>query len=166
MPDPAPPKRCVIADDVRSSREAVGVWLRECGFECLLSEDGKQAWDNVESQPPDLLITDLEMPNLCGLELLEKIRGAEDERINQVPVLVMTSLQDGQTSRVVQQMGGDGLLQKPLDKQSTLAVILELVSGRHSFRPILQPRDDFNLNDNGKISPTLRRLLITVAKNR
>ncbi len=165
MPNSAPPKRCVIADDVRASRETVGKWLRECGFECQLAENGQLARELIYEQPPDLLVTDLEMPELCGLELLEKIRQTDDESIRKLPVLVMTSLHDGQTLNIVQQLGGDGLLHKPLDKQATLSVILDLVSARHSFQQIVHPDDDTCVKGKGVISPTLRRLLNTVAKN-
>ncbi len=165
MSDPTPPKRCVIADDVRASRDTVGSWLGECGFECSLAENGQRAWELMNEQPPDLLVTDLEMPILCGLELLEKTRQATDQRICKIPVLIMTSLRDGQTLKIVRQMGGDGLLQKPLDKLATLSLILDLVSGRVGEQFGLHPGEDEGVEDHGLISPTLRRLLKTVAKN-
>lgn len=140
-------------------------WLRECGFECRLAENGQVAWELIQEQPPDLLVTDLEMPESCGLELLEKIRQADDESIHKLPVLVMTSLHDSQTLKIVQQMQGNGLLQKPLDKQATLSVILDLVSARQNLQQIMQPEDGKCVTGKGVISPTLRRLLNTVAKN-
>ena len=165
MPDSAPPKRCVIADDVRASRETVGSWLRECGFECALAGNGQHAWELVKEQPPDLLVTDFEMPVLCGLELLEKTREADDEQLCELPVLVMTSLCDRQTLNIVQQMGGDGLLQKPLDKRATLATILDLISSRKSLQQIVYSDDENSVKGKGMISPALRRLLQTVARN-
>ncbi|TWU38812.1 Response regulator MprA [Novipirellula aureliae] len=164
MPNSAPPKRCVIADDVRASRETVGKWLRESGFDCRLLENGQLAWEVIKDRSPDLLVTDLEMPELCGFELLEKIRESDDESIRDLPVLIMTSLQDVQTRSVVQQLGGDGLLQKPLDKHATLSVILDLVSAGRSLRERAHPDEDTCVKGRGVISPTLRRLLSTVAK--
>ncbi len=163
MPVLTPPKRCVIADDVRASRESVGNWLKECAFECKLAENGQQAWEMILDQPPDLIITDLEMPYLCGLELLERTRQSDDDRISEVPVLVMTSLRDAQTCDIVRKLGGDGLLLKPLDKHTTFSMILDLVSGRHSFPGFVQPGDEANVQGSGVVSPTLRRLLKTVA---
>ncbi|WP_197454299.1 response regulator [Stieleria varia] len=155
----------MIADDVRASRETVATWMQECGFQCTLAKNGLQAWQAICHQPPDLLITDLEMPGLCGLELLERIRQSDYEPISSVPVLVMTSLRDGQTLTIVQQMGGDALLQKPLCKQSTLSVVLDLVAGDHASRRVVHPLDDSVVTGSGVISPTLRRLLKTVAKS-
>ena len=165
MPDVAAPKRCVIADDVRASRETVRNWLRECGFHCTLAENGQQAWELINDHPPDLLVTDLEMPIVCGFELLEKIRQSEVNRICELPVLVMTSLRDGQTSNIVQQMGGDGLLQKPLDKRAILSVVLDLVSGHHGLQQVVHPQETECIRGEGVISPTLRRLLKTVARD-
>ncbi|TWU48361.1 response regulator [Rubripirellula reticaptiva] len=161
----AKPKRCVIADDVRASRKTVSAWLRQNEFECTEVEDGLLAWDAICEQPPDLLVTDLEMPNLCGLELLEKVRHAENEQIRQIPVLVMTSLRDGQTLNVVRSLGGSGLLHKPLDMQATLSVILNLVAGHDNIRSYSQCVGDAGSPIDGAISPTLRRLLKTVAKH-
>ncbi len=140
------------------------MWLRDCGFDCALAENGQQAWDLICECHTDLLLTDLEMPEMCGLELLQKVRHAADERICKLPVLVMTSLRDGQTLNVVLQMNGDGLFQKPLDRQATLSAILDLVAGRTSLRHIAQSGNTC-VQGNGLISPTFRRLLKTVAKN-
>ncbi|MDV6029267.1 MAG: response regulator [Phycisphaera sp. RhM] len=166
MTDDALPKRCVIADDVRSSRAKVGKWLNGCGFDCVLAENGLEAWESIQNHPPDLLVTDLEMPLLCGLELLEKVRQSDNKRIGRLPVLVMTSLLDSQTLNVVRKLGGDGLLQKPLDKEKTLSVILELVAGKNCLQRFSVPDSDSNPSGDGVISPTLRRLIKTVAKGK
>jgi CheY-like chemotaxis protein len=159
----APPKRCVIADDVRASRETVRNWLCECEFDCVMAENGQQAWELICDQPSDLLITDLEMPELSGLELLEKVRCCNNTDIDKMPVLVITSLRDGQTLSIVQQMGGDALLQKPLDKRATLSTILDLIAGRQHLQHAVQAGETREF-ENGVISPTLRRLLQAVAK--
>lgn len=159
-------KRCVIADDTRAFRELIARWLRSCHFRCELAENGLQAWELIETEPPDLLVTDLEMPKLCGLELLERIRQADQKSIRKLPVLVMTSLQDGQTLNIVRSIGGNGLLHKPLDRQATLSVVLNLVAGKHALDRINDPDPKCPSGQNGVISPTLRRLLSTVASYR
>ncbi|PAY18655.1 response regulator [Rhodopirellula sp. SM50] len=166
MTDDALSKRCVIADDVRSSRTKVGKWLDGCGFDCVLAENGLEAWRSVQNDPPDLLVTDLEMPLICGLELLEKVRQSDNERIRKLPVLVMTSLLDAQTLSVVRTMGGDGLLQKPLDRETTLSVVLNLLAGKKCLQQISDPDSGAPPCGDGVISPTLRRLIKTVAKGK
>ncbi|MCS7469770.1 response regulator [Stieleria sp. ICT_E10.1] len=166
MTEDAPPKRCVIADDVRSSRAKVGNWLDGCGFDCVFAENGLEAWESIRNHPPDLLVTDLEMPLLCGLELLEKIRRSDNKRIGQLPVLVMTSLLDSQTLDVVRKLGGDGLLQKPLDKENTLSVILDLIAGKKCLQRFSARDSDCSPSGEGVISPTLRRLIKTVAEGK
>ncbi len=165
MPKSALSKRCLIADDVRSSRDTVGIWLGECGFDCTLVDNGQAAWESISEHPPDLLVTDLEMPMLSGLQLLDKVRHAADHRISHLPVLIMTSLRDGKTLSIVQEMGGDGLLEKPLEKHSTLSTILELVAGQLHGQQINRSDDEHPSPGLGMISPTLRRLLSAVAKH-
>jgi hypothetical protein len=77
----------------------------------------------------------------------------------------MTSLRDGQTMKIVQQLGGDGLLQKPLDKRATLSAVLDLVSLRHSLQTFAHSAESECVEGKGVISPTLRHLLKTVAQN-
>jgi len=165
MVNSVPPKRCVIADDLRASRELVRAWLRESGFQCEVVDQGDLAWQLIRNQPPDLLITDIEMPVCCGLELLLRVRQSPFGKIKNLPVLTMTSLCDSQTRNVILSMGGDGLLIKPLEKKSTLATILDLIANRETVDRFF--KDNCNQNDasSGVISPTLRRLVRTVALN-
>lgn len=155
-----PIQKCVIADDTRSPRELVANWLRACQFECHVAENGLQAWESICCDPPDLLITDLEMPVLCGLELLERVRQSDDKQIRELPVLVMTSLRDGHMLEVVKSLGGNALLHKPLAKKPTLSVVLNLIAGRHALGSEV---DDHHDMPRSVVSPTLRRLLATVA---
>ncbi|QDT04698.1 Chemotaxis protein CheY [Rubripirellula lacrimiformis] len=157
--------RCLIADDVRASREVVLTWLKECQVDCEVAVDGQQAWEAIQRRPPNLLITDLDMPIISGLELIQRIRQSVDDAICQIPVLVVTGLCDGKAAKVVQTMGGNGLLQKPLDKRCTISAVLNLLSEEAdqavtSGSAVLasQPGD-------GMISPTLRRLIATMELN-
>jgi len=141
-------------------------WLSQCGMHCVVAGTGEQAWQQIQEHPPHLVITDIEMPCGSGLELLLSIRRHPDPAIHQIPVLVMTSLLDGQTERTVQQFGGDGLLIKPLDRESVYSVVLELLASRslHVLSKEPQEPDDGAPEKDGPISPTLRRLLRVVAQ--
>ncbi|TWT94345.1 response regulator [Neorhodopirellula pilleata] len=155
--------RCLIADDVRSTHRVLSRWLRDCGLQCESASDGHVAWERLQSLDVDLLITDIEMPQCSGLELLQRIRNSPDQRIATTPVLVMTSLDDRDVEGAVQKLGGDGLLIKPLEKNSTLPVILEvIVSGVHGREFWINHRQCETQNET-RVSPTLQRLLRHVA---
>src|SRR6056297_447785 len=161
----SPSKRCLIADDVRGSREALRCWLEECGFDCTLVDDGEQAWQAIQADPPGLLITDIEMPHCSGLELLQRMRRDASERVRTIPVLVITSLHDCKTLETVRQLGGNGLLTKPLEKHSTYSVILDLIAEEPQLDAFAMDWVNAEISKQGAISPTLRRLLEKVAAN-
>ncbi|TWU31145.1 response regulator [Novipirellula artificiosorum] len=157
MPNSAPPKRCVIADDVRASREIVGKWRRACGFECRVAENGQVAWELIKEQPSDLLVTDLEMPELCGLELLEKTRQAGDESIRKMPVLVMTSLHDGQTLNIVQRAC------HPTDSRAKIVSLT--TAGKRKLRKLWKCRQTIRDDMQGCMTPDQADTLIPLHQN-
>ncbi|QDV71212.1 Response regulator MprA [Rosistilla carotiformis] len=159
MPTPEQPKRCVIADDVRASREVLRSWLTDCHFECILAHDGDQAWEAIENHPPDLLITDIEMPHCCGLELLRRVRAASSAEIQSIPVLVITSLHDSQIQPTIQRLGGNGLLTKPLDQYSTYVTVLAVLAPETDQESFIVSDPDGKITGDGLVSPTFRRLL-------
>src|ERR1019366_6234991 len=64
------PPRILVVDDERSMRELLAIVLRREGYEVLLAENGRAAIDLLEREPVDLLISDIKMPDLSGVEVL------------------------------------------------------------------------------------------------
>ena len=78
----------LVADDVAADRGFVGGILKgDTKFEILFAVDGADALQRIESSPPDLVLTDMMMPNIDGLELVHAVR----ERYAHIPVILMTS---------------------------------------------------------------------------
>ncbi|QDS90752.1 hypothetical protein EC9_49680 [Rosistilla ulvae] len=160
MPNLEQTKRCVIADDVRASREILRSWLCDCQFECVLAADGDEAWEAIQREPPDLLITDIEMPNCCGLKLLQRVRADPSPQIHSIPVVMITSLHDGQIEQTIERLGGNGLLAKPLDQYSTYAIVLAVLAAAGTDQEKLIVSDpNGKISGDGLVSPTFRRLL-------
>lgn len=158
------PNRCLIADDVRATHRVLSRWLRDCGLQCESASDGNTAWERLQSLDVNLVITDIEMPECSGLKLLQRIRNSPIPKVASTPVLVMTSLDDRDVEDAVQKLGGDGLLIKPLEKSSTLPMILEVaVSGIHGREFWIDNRHCDASNET-RVSPTLQRLLREVAE--
>ena len=67
---PRRPARILVGDDERSMRELLAIVLRREGYEVLLAENGRTAIENLEREPVDLLISDIKMPDLSGVEVL------------------------------------------------------------------------------------------------
>lgn len=86
---PAAP-RVLLAEDTAVTRQLLAQILQQGGFEVLAVPDGAQALAALRTQPPDLLLTDVEMPELGGLELVRRVRA--DPRTADLPVVLLTSL--------------------------------------------------------------------------
>jgi DNA-binding NtrC family response regulator len=78
--------RVLVVDDRRSSRQALAAELEDAGFDVIEAEDGSHGWSRFCARTPDLVITDMVMPESDGIELLTRIRSR-----SQVPVVVFTA---------------------------------------------------------------------------
>jgi len=82
--------KILLAEDSSFYRNLLSSYLVAAGYEVITAEDGLQAWEKLKMEPVDLLITDIEMPNMTGFELTQKIR--EDTQLKDLPVIAVTSL--------------------------------------------------------------------------
>ena len=88
--DPVVPSRCVlVADDERFIVDLISTLLEEEGFQVLKAYDGEEAWELARRNRPALVISDVSMPRLDGLGLLDRLRGTRG--LSQTPVILMIS---------------------------------------------------------------------------
>jgi len=88
QPDADPPKRILVVDDDGDIRRLNAEALMLLGFEVDAAEDGSVAWDNIQENSYDLMITDNRMPKVTGVELLKKMRAARMA----LPVIMATGV--------------------------------------------------------------------------
>ncbi len=108
----------LVAEDSPLQRQLVAGTLKAEGFLVLEAEDGAVAWDILEKVAVDLLVTDVEMPNLTGLELAVKVRG--DQRFGAMPVLMLTTLSGFEQIKAGFDAGASDYLVKPLKGEREL----------------------------------------------
>jgi len=114
-PDLQSRPRVLVADDSRVIRMAI---KRILGADYDLVEvgDGASAWDCVREDAKILaLVTDIEMPNVDGYELICRIRGAEDSRLRELPVIAITGADDEATKQRAFACGATDFIIKPID---------------------------------------------------
>ena len=111
--------RVLIADDNADMREYLTNLLRNSGYEVSDVADGRQALEAIRSQVPDLLISDVMMPELDGLELLTALR--RDLRTAALPVLLLSARAGQEASIEGLQAGADDYLVKPFAAAELLA---------------------------------------------
>ncbi|HLI29199.1 MAG TPA: response regulator transcription factor [Chloroflexota bacterium] len=108
--------RILIVDDEPNLRHAVGYNLRREGFEVLEAADGETALECARAQRPSLIILDLMLPGMDGLDVCRRLR----ERSN-VPILMLTA-RDSEVDRVVGlELGADDYLAKPFSMRELVA---------------------------------------------
>lgn len=82
--------RVIIIDDDSTTRRIVSRLVKQIGFmEFVEAEDGQQAYDLMQESDFDLVLSDLDMPVMNGMELLEKVRA--DERLSKIPFIMVTA---------------------------------------------------------------------------
>jgi diguanylate cyclase (GGDEF)-like protein/PAS domain S-box-containing protein len=116
----------LIVDDKESNRDMLSRRLQRQGFEVLLAEDGPQALASIRAQAPDMVLLDIRMPGMSGIEVLQAIR--ERHSPTQLPVIMVTA--EGHSASIVEalQMGANDYITKPVDMPVALARIRTLLS--------------------------------------
>lgn len=116
-PDPSPQvrPRVLVADDSRVIRMAIKRILGE-EYELIEVGDGASAWDRVrEDADIQALVTDIEMPNVDGYELICRMRGSEQARLREMPVIAITGAEDEATKQRAFACGATDFIIKPID---------------------------------------------------
>ncbi len=113
-------KRVLFVEDEQSLRRVVEFQLREAGYEPLLAENGVGGYELFTETQPDLVITDLAMPEMNGIELTRRIKAASPD----TPVIVITAFGEIKTAVEAMKSGAEDYLTKPLDWDE-LRIIIE-----------------------------------------
>jgi two-component system, cell cycle response regulator DivK len=108
-----PPAIILIVDDFADMREMLKLTLSSLGYRVLEAEDGRGAVEITISQKPDLILMDLAMPVLSGLEAIREIRGIDGSC--QTPIIAVSAYDNGDYQLAAISAGCDAYLTKPLD---------------------------------------------------
>jgi DNA-binding NarL/FixJ family response regulator len=120
-------KQILLVDDEPGIRESVQAYLEDTeGWNVKVASNAEEAWQSLESRVPDLIISDIMMPEVNGYEFLAKLR--EDPRYRSIPVVFLTAR--GMTSDRIQgyESGCDAYLSKPFDPEELEAIVRNLLS--------------------------------------
>jgi len=118
-------KTVLIVDDSESIRNILKLTLSFKGYHILEAEDGQKALDTLREKECDLVITDIAMPNMTGLELLDKIRNELENKT--LPVIVCTAEKVEQREDILKR-GADSILAKPVSPFGLLETVEKLLT--------------------------------------
>lgn len=123
----------MIEDDARLA-QMVGEYLGQSGFVMSLAGDAKTGLTVLQTTPPDLVILDLMLPDMDGLEVCRRIR-ALPGALSQVPVLMLTAKGDPMDRIIGLEIGADDYLPKPFEPRELLARIRAILRRRVEGAP-------------------------------
>ena len=124
----------LIVDDEQDIREMLSEWLTTWGYRPLQAEDGPEALQIVREEPVDLVLTDLRMPQMNGIELLSRIKEIRPD----TAVLMLTGFGTVENAVEALKLGADDYVLKPFDiedleRKITLALSERQERGRYPF---------------------------------
>ncbi|MBI3011406.1 MAG: response regulator [Candidatus Omnitrophica bacterium] len=113
-----PKPRILVADDEEGVRESLNLILGE-EYELVFAKDGEETVAHLRREPFELVLLDIKMPKLDGLEVLKRIKGNGMS----TPVLVLTAYQSVELAKEAVKLGALDYLPKPFDRESLLASV-------------------------------------------
>ena len=118
--------KVLVVDDEADTRELIGEVLRECGSEVITSRSVAEALVALEQHKPDILISDLGMPDEDGYSLISQIRALPSERGGQIPAAALTAYARAEDRMRVLRSGFQFHLPKPVDSAELVTVVASL----------------------------------------
>jgi two-component system chemotaxis response regulator CheY len=111
----------LTVDDSKTMRQMLLQALITAGFEVLQAEDGMMGLEVLQQKMPDAIITDINMPRLDGFGLIEGVRRQEAYRA--IPILVLSTENDGEKKDRARRAGATGWIVKPFDPVKLVTAI-------------------------------------------
>ncbi|MBU4610524.1 response regulator [Achromobacter sp. GG226] len=122
---PRTSRTVLIVDDSVTVRRMVAAVLESAGWPVLVANDGAEALSLLEREVVGLVITDLNMPEMDGITLIERLRRLP--ALAEVPILVLTTEMDEDTKARARDAGASGWLGKPVDGRAITDVTAALL---------------------------------------
>lgn len=150
----------MIVDDSVVDRKLAGGCLKNCDLEVTFACDGREALDLMADDPPDVVVTDLQMPEIDGLELVKQIR----QQHRRIPVILMTAHGNEETAVLALKAGAASYVPKKnlaRDLEETVANVLSVASSERAEQQVLNSltgvRMEFELgNDLAALRPLIQ----------
>lgn len=124
MSDPKQPT-ILVADDQPGLRMLLDMLLSLDGYEVVTVEDGKQVLEYLKSHTPSLMILDVNMPFVDGIDICRRVRGIE--RLKRVPVIILTASKDDGVMTAAKMAKASAVVNKPLEGKDFRALVRSLL---------------------------------------
>jgi DNA-binding response OmpR family regulator len=118
------PKTILIVEDTVDTRELLHLYLTKEDYTVITSADGGEGLYRAKSDHPDLIITDINMPNLSGLDMIKQLR--EEAEFAKTPIIALTAY-GNDFSEQAMSAGASDTMQKPFEFDALVALVKSLL---------------------------------------
>lgn len=118
--------KALVVDDEPDMRWLLARTLRDQGFEVVTAEDGQAALEQISCEPPDVVLLDLKMPRLDGIQVLEQAKAVAPH----MPVVLVTAYGNLPSAIQAMRLGADDYLAKPFDNDEILLTVRKALGKR------------------------------------
>jgi two-component system cell cycle response regulator DivK len=120
------PKRILIVEDNKADVRLLKDILERCGYDTLQTGDGLEAINLASAYPPDLILMDIQLPEISGLEVTRRLRG--DARSRHIPIVAVTAFAMGWHESEALNSGCDAYISKPISILGLLSTVETFLS--------------------------------------
>lgn len=156
MNTPVSPQVVLVVDDTPANLSLLSDILRSAGYKVRPAPSGRLALQSARTDPPDLILLDINMPEMNGFEVCRNIK--DDERLKSIPVLFISALAETEDKVRAFQAGGVDYITKPFHTEEVLARVSTHLSIRH-YQMALQERNEQLQNTLNELKDAQNRLI-------
>jgi GAF domain-containing protein/class 3 adenylate cyclase/FixJ family two-component response regulator len=135
-PAPAAPSKILVVDDNLDLRAYVSRILRQEGYQVLTARNGEEGFRIAQESGPQLIVTDLMMPEVSGLDMIRMIR--ESDQLKGTPIILLTAKADEATRIEGAEQGADAYLSKPFNDRELLAEVRNLLALKANEQRVIE----------------------------
>ncbi len=125
----------LVVDDEPSIGEVVSIYLRRAGYQVVIAHDGQQALEALDKKLPDLVVLDLMLPKVDGLEVTRRLRAAGD-----MPIIMLTARREEADRIAGLEMGADDYVVKPFSPQELVSRVKAVLRRTRGLTPGMAER--------------------------
>ena len=120
--------KILLVEDDADTQVALAMLFELEGFEVITAANGEEAYLRAVAESPDLIVTDINMPKVSGLDLIRLVRS--DGRIAGIPIVAMSAVEKQYLNHAME-LGAIAVAQKPIEFDQFISLVARVVSARH-----------------------------------
>ncbi len=132
--------KILVVDDESKMRRILQMFFEENGFSVVQAENGEVALEKIGSSRPDLMLCDIRMPRLDGIELLRRAKSFQED----LPVIIMTAYGDVKTAVEAMKLGAENYVTKPLDMDELRILVSRAIEKRSLIKENIRLRAELD----------------------